>query len=136
MCHILSRLNVLRERRRLLRPGGRVLFTDAMIISGMVSHDELAIRSSIGFYLFVPPGKNERLIGEAGFRLLQAKDTTDAAAAVAGRRTAREQHRVDLLAREGDATFAGLQRFLGCVERLLSERRLSRFAYLAEKAGG
>lgn len=38
-----------------------------------------------------------------------------------------------LIAREGEATFAGLQRFLACVRRLLSERRLSRCAYLAER---
>ena len=37
-----------------------MLFTDAMVITGAMSHEELATRSSIGFYLFVPPGLNER----------------------------------------------------------------------------
>ena len=117
------------------RPHGRILFTDAMIVSGLVSHEELAVRSSIGFYLFVPPGENERLIVQAGFTLVGTEDVTDSAAAIAQLwHDAREEHRVALVEREGDANFAGLQRFLACVQRLSAERRLSRYCYLAEKA--
>jgi len=47
---------------------------------------------------------------------------------------AREQYRDELVAREGETNFAGLQRFLACVHRLSAERRLSRYCYLAEKA--
>src|SRR5262245_22019714 len=85
MCHIERRLAVLREWRRVLRSGGRALFTDAMVITGPVSQQELAIRSSIGFYLFVPPGENERLLREAGFELLGVEDLTGRAADVAQR---------------------------------------------------
>src|SRR5207247_2729639 len=117
------------------RPGGRMLFTDAMIITGLVSQAEIATRSSIGFYLFVPPGENERLIARAGFTLLGAEDLTAQAEAVARRwHDAREQHRNALVAREGEANFTGLQGFLACVHQLSAERRLSRYAYLAEKA--
>ena len=134
VCHIRGRLDVLRDWLRVLRPGGRALFTDAMVLTGLVSHEELAIRSSIGFYLFVPPGANEALLGQAGFTLLGARDVTANAELVAGRwRDARGQHREALVAREGQANFDGLQRFLDCVHRLSIERRLSRFAYLAEK---
>jgi SAM-dependent methyltransferase len=135
MCHIANRLEVLGEWHRVLRPGGRMLFTDAMVVTGLVSHEELAIRSSIGWYLFVPPGENERLIARAGFTLLASEDVTAAAEMIAERwHAARERHRGALVAREGEANFAGLQRFLACVHRLSAERRLSRYCYLAEKA--
>jgi len=134
ICHIANRLEVLRDWHRVVRPRGRILFTDAMIVSGLVSHEELAVRSSIGFYLFVPPGENERLITQSGFRLLSSEDVTEDAAAIAQRwHDAREEHRVELVEREGEANFAGLQRFLACVHRLSADRRLSRYCYLAEK---
>src|SRR5262245_58908962 len=134
MCHLANRSEVLAEWHRVLRPRGRMLFTDAMIITGVVSHEELAIRSSIGWYLFVPPGENERLITGAGFTLLASKDLTASAESIAQRwHDAREQYRDELVAREGADNFAGLQRFLSCVHRLSAERRLSRYCYLAEK---
>ena len=135
MCHIPNRLAVLSEWHRVLRGGGRMLFTDAMIVTGIVSDEDLATRSSIGRYFFLPPGENERLIAQAGFALLQSRDLTADAASIASRwRTARERHRAALIDREGPENFAGLQRFLSCVQQLSEERRLSRFAYLAEKS--
>jgi SAM-dependent methyltransferase len=134
MCHIPSRLEALREWHRILRPGGRMLFTDAMIVTGLVSDEEIATRTSIGFYLIVPPGENERLIATAGFTLLSADDVTEGAGVIARRwREARAGLRAELEAREGRDNFEGLQRFLGSVERLSEERRMSRYCYLAEK---
>jgi hypothetical protein len=106
-----------------------------MVLTGVASHEELAIRSSIGFYLIVPPGANEALLAEAGFTVRAVQDVTDNEVQVASRwLQARARHRAALVAREGEANFEGLQRFLSCVHTLSAERRLSRFAYLAEKA--
>jgi hypothetical protein len=82
----------------------------------------------------VPPGENERLIANAGFELLSAHDVTAEAEMIAGRwHDAREAHRGELTAREGEANFAGLQRLLACARTVSAERRLSRFCYVAEK---
>jgi SAM-dependent methyltransferase len=136
MCHIANRLGVLRDWNRVLRSGGRALFTDAMVLTGAVSNEELAIRSSIGFYLVVPPGANESMLREAGFTILAVEDVTANAAVVAGRwHDARARHHEALVAREGETNFDGLQRFLRCVHTLSVEKRLSRYAYLAEKSG-
>ena len=60
-----------------------MLFSDALIIGGIISQDEIATRSSIGYYLFSPAGENERLILQAGFTDLKVEDTTDQAAGTA-----------------------------------------------------
>jgi len=134
MNHFPDRLAVFREWHRVLRAGHRVVFTDPVVITGPVTNDELAIRSSIGLFLFVPPGANERLIEEAGLQLVRQEDVTDNAALVAGRwHEARRRYEHDLLQVEGKERFEGLQRFFAAVHRLTTERRLSRIAYLAER---
>ena len=97
----------------------------------------MAARSSIGYYLFLPPGENERLIREAGLELLRADDVTEAAAVLSKRwRDARALRQSELVKVEGEANFDGLQTFLACVHNVARERRLSRFLYLARKREG
>lgn len=68
----------------------------------------------------------------AGWQLVCARDTTEAAAAISERwRDAREKRKADFMTVEGEANFKGLQRFLDCVHKLCSERRLQRFLYVA-----
>ncbi len=134
MNHFPNRLQTLKEWRRVLRPGARAVFTDPVVITGPVTNEELAQRSSIGLFLFVPGAFNEELIVKAGFRIVSQLDATENEALVSRRwREARQRFRDDLLRIEGEERFEGLQEFLGAVHRLSSERRLSRIAYLVER---
>jgi SAM-dependent methyltransferase len=134
LCHIPARGALLQEMYRVLKGDGLMLFSDALVIGGMVSHQEIATRSSIGFYVFSPPGENERLMKEAGFRLISVTDSSEAGAKLAGRwRAAREKHHDQLVEAEGRAAFDGLQNFLQCVHTLLQEKRLLRLLYLARR---
>jgi len=134
LCHVPGRLGLLREVFRVLKAGGRLLFSDALIVGGMVSHEEIAMRSAIGRYFFSPPGENEKLLERAGLQLICARDTTESAAGISRLwRDAREKRKAEFMAVEGVANFSGLQRFLDCVYKLSSERRLLRFLYMARK---
>jgi ubiquinone/menaquinone biosynthesis C-methylase UbiE len=135
LCHIPGRLTLLRELFRVLKAGARFLFSDALILGGVVTHQEIATRSSIGFYLYSPPGENERLLEQAGFRVLSVADTTRNAAVISERwRDGRQKRRDALLAIEGQKNFDGLQQFLSNVHALTAERRLLRLLYVAQKA--
>ena len=134
LCHIPGRPRVLGEMYRILKPGGRMLFSDALVIGGMLSHEEIATRSSIGFYVYSPPGENERLIERAGFCRMRVIDKTENAAQISKRwHEAREKRKRELVAIEGNVNFEGLQRFLSCVHILTSEKRLLRYLYFASK---
>jgi hypothetical protein len=107
-----------------------------VVVTGPVSNEELATRSSTGYFEFCPPGVNERLICQAGLELVRAEDVTENEVEVSRRwHDARQRRAAELTRLEGEETFAGLQRFLATVHRLTSERRLSRFAYLGRKPG-
>ena len=135
LCHVPGRLDVLVEMFRVLKPGGRMLFSDALVIGGMISAEEIATRSSIGLYFYSPPGANERLMQQAGFFRIHTTDTTGNATRIAKKwHDAREKRKEKLVAVEGNANFDGLQRFLDCVHTLTSERRLLRYLYFASKA--
>ncbi len=134
VCHLADRRLVFKEWYRVLHPAGRMLFTDAMIVTGVLSNEEIATRSSIGTYFFLPPEENERLIREAGFKVIEVRDTTPSAAEISKRwREARKSRQSDLVHFEGRRNFEGLQRFLSCVQTLSEQQRLSRYLYLGEK---
>jgi len=134
LCHLPGRPEVLGEMFRILKPGGRMLFSDALVVGGLLSNEEIATRSLIGFYVYSPPGENERFIEQAGFRLIRVTDTTESASRVAKQwHHAREKRKGKLIAAEGNINFEGLQRFLSCVHTLTGEKRLLRYLYFANK---
>jgi SAM-dependent methyltransferase len=130
--HIPGRLQVFRDWHRVLRPGGRALVTDPIVVTGQLTNEEMRVRSSIGYFLFTPVGCNERLLAESGFEIREVRDVTEGMASISGRwRDARDELRPALVALEGEEGFEGVQRFLTVAHTLASERRLSRFMYLA-----
>jgi SAM-dependent methyltransferase len=134
ICHIAHRGKTLKEWFRVLKPGARMLFTDALVITGLISNSEIATRSMIGNYFFLPPGENERLIRAAGFRLLKSDDLTPACSQTAARwHDSRAKYSKEVSDLEGARNCRAVQRFLWCVRTLTRERRLSRFSYLATK---
>lgn len=135
MNHFRNRLEALKEWQRVLKPGARALFTDPVVITGPVSNEEVAARSNIGFFLFVPLEVTKNFIKEAGFKLLRCEDVTGNIELTSGRWYAsREKHREALVEIEGKERFEGLQTFFSTVHKLTSERRLSRFVFVAEKS--
>jgi len=135
MNHLYNRAELLAEWRRLLRPGGRFLFTDATIVTGMLTREEILARSnSMGQFIFTPPGVHEHLIQGAGFVDLEVENVTETIADVTNRwHDAREKRRIALLETETAADFDSLQGMLATAHTLASEGRLSRFAYSARK---
>ncbi len=85
LCHLRDRGRLFKDWHRVLRIGGRVLVTDPVVLTGLVSKDELAVRSSTGHFEFCPPGVNERLLRAAGFTVEPTDDATEQEAAVSGR---------------------------------------------------
>ena len=78
-----DRAGTVREWARVLRPGGRLLFTDALVLTGEITKPELDLRASQGVHLIVPAGWNEGAIAAAGLTLLRADDTTDSIETIA-----------------------------------------------------
>lgn len=132
--HLPDRRSVFAEWHRVLTPGGRLAITDPIVITGPLTDEEMRIRSSIGFFVFVPPRLDEELLAEAGFVIESISDVTENMARIALRwMEARAERARDLLEVEGRETFEGQQQFFKTAAMIARERRLSRFLILAGK---
>ena len=133
--HLPDRPHVLSEWARVLKAGGRLLFTDPITVTGPLTKDEIAVRGSIGFFLFVPAGYDEKVVADCGLKLTTREDVTQNMADLAERRRrARESREKFLREIEGDDSYEHQQQFFEVAARIAKERRLSRFLFVAEKA--
>ena len=131
--HLRNRAELFREMKRVLVPGGRFLFTDAGVIAGSISEEEIRWRAVHGYTQFVPPGFNERMLELAGFRCLECKDRTGSLLKnAAGRLAARSAHRAELERLEGSDYFERQELYLETVINLSRRGAVSRMMYLAE----
>ena len=134
--HLRNRSQAFAEVARVLVPGGRFLFTDAAVITGPVSDDEIRLRSVHGYTQFVPPMFNEQTLEQAGLRVLATIDRTASLRAIAARRQAtRLAHRTELERIEGPEAFDRHQRYLDCVCALARRGAMARMMYVAESLG-
>jgi ubiquinone/menaquinone biosynthesis C-methylase UbiE len=132
--HLCDRPRVITEWARLLKPGGRMLFTDPTILTGPMTNSEIAARSTAGEYLFVPPGYDERVIAQRGLQSLVCEDITANVAKIAEARSAARASRSAYLREvEGDQAYEGQQEFLAVAARVAREGRLSRIVHVAMK---
>lgn len=132
--HLHDRAIAVAEVARVLAPRGRFLFTDAGVVTGPVSNQDVQWRSMHGYTQFVPPGFNERTIKAAGLRLIDVADrTTSLLTNANGRLASRIAHKQELEQLEGAAYFESQLHYLETVVALSDRGALSRIMYLAER---
>lgn len=133
--HLGNRERLIGDWARVLKPGARLLFTNPTTVTGPLTGEELAVRGSIGFFLFVPLDYDRRVLEGSGLKVVLCEDVTGNMAQLADRRHAARAAREAALRKiEGDQTFEGQQKFFEVAARIAREHRLSRFLYVAEKS--
>jgi SAM-dependent methyltransferase len=132
--HLRDRLALFQEIARVLRPGGRFLFTDAGVLTGVVSNEELRRRSTHGYTQFGPPGWNESVLEQAALRLVETENRTAGIADRAGGRLrAIQAYRSELVQMLRPGEFESQVAYLETVIEVSRRGALSRIMYLAER---
>jgi SAM-dependent methyltransferase len=131
--HLRDRLACFREVARILKPAGKFLLTDAGVLIGAISDEEIRVRSTYGPTQLAPAGFNENMLGLAGFEVIGREDRTASLLKHAtGRLTARVSHREGLSQLEGKTHFERQNRYLETVIDLSQRGVLTRLMYLAQ----
>lgn len=131
--HLRDRSKVFSEVARLLPAGGRFLFTDAGVLTGAVSNEEVRKRSAHGYTQFVAAGWNEQLLEAAGLQLLETENRTKSVLRNSiGRLGAMQAHQAELENASGSSAFEGQRDYLETVIELSRRGAVSRIMYLAE----
>jgi ubiquinone/menaquinone biosynthesis C-methylase UbiE len=132
--HLRDRLRVFREVTRVLKRDARLLFTDAGVVTGSISNEEVTARCMHGFSQFCAPGFNEKMLEHAGLVLLETENRTAALMENAtGRLAARLKHQAELERIEGAVGFTRYQEYLQSVISMSERGALSRMMYLGER---
>jgi len=132
--HLSDRGSLFHQVSRVLERGGRFLFTDAGVLTGAISSDDVQARTLHGPMRFTAPGLNERLLQDAGFHLLETENRTASVwRNASGRLRARSARRDRLAEIEGAENFERHQHYLQCAAGLSQGGVLSRMMYLGER---
>ena len=117
-----------------MKPGGIVLFSDPVVVTGGVSSEEIRQRIAPGFYLFFPRGENESLLEEAGFRQVCVENGSENVETYGNRWVAaRARYEAELREIEGDEEFEKWQNLFRISASLATQEKLSRLVYIAKK---
>lgn len=131
--HLRDRARLFEGVARLLSAGGRFLFTDAGVVTGPISNEDVRKRSVHGYTQFVLAGWNEQLLASAALRLIESEDRTMSVLKNAtGRLAAMHAHRAELEQLSGASSVSDQQDYLEALIDLSRRKAVSRFMYLAE----
>ena len=133
--HLRDRNALFNEIARVLAPAGKFLFTDAAILLGPISNEEINRRSAHGYTQFVPQGFNEEMLQAAGFRIIGREDRTASVELIArGRLSAMRARQAAVEELVGKEAFAQQERYIETVIAVCARRALARVMYFAELA--
>src|SRR5574341_245000 len=134
--HLQDHAAAFAEWARVLKPGGRLVFTAGIAAARSLSEQEIAMLSRVGGTrpTFAAPGETERLLAAAGLQVVTTHDTTDSWSSIASHwLTARAKRETALREIEDDRMVEGTKQVLQVYKNIASERRLTRFAYSVAK---